>query len=77
LRLEGLNFAHEGRQGAVLKNVQVCVPGGLKVAISGASGVGKSTLIDLLQRFYDPDAGRILLDGTDLRDLDLAALRRR
>lgn len=77
LRLEGLSFAHEGRQGAVLSNVQVCVPGGLKVAISGASGVGKSTLIDLLQRFYDPDAGRILLDGTDLRDLDLAALRRR
>ncbi|CAI3801852.1 Putative multidrug export ATP-binding/permease protein [Pseudomonas sp. MM221] len=77
LRLEALSFAHEGRQGAVLSNVQVCVPGGLKVAISGASGVGKSTLIDLLQRFYDPDAGRILLDGADLRDLDLAALRRR
>lgn len=76
LRLESLSFAHEGRQGAVLNNVQVCVPGGLKVAISGASGVGKSTLIDLLQRFYDPDAGRILLDGTDLRELDLAALRR-
>ena len=77
LRLEALSFAHEGRQGAVLSNVQVCVPGGLKVAIRGASGVGKSTLIDLLQRFYDPDAGRILLDGIDLRDLDLAALRRR
>ncbi|WP_409288695.1 ABC transporter ATP-binding protein [Pseudomonas sp. KCJK8927] len=77
LRLEGVSFAHEGRQGAVLNNVQVYLPGGLKVAISGASGVGKSTLIDLLQRFYDPDTGRILLDGTDLRDLDLAALRRR
>ncbi|MNM15885.1 putative multidrug export ATP-binding/permease protein [compost metagenome] len=77
LRLEALSFAHEGRQGAVLNNVQVSIPGGLKVAISGASGVGKSTLIDLLQRFYDPDAGRILLDGTDLRELDLAALRRR
>ncbi|NQD59030.1 ABC transporter ATP-binding protein, partial [Pseudomonas sp. CM25] len=76
LRLEALCFSHAGRQGAVLNNVQVCVPGGLKVAISGASGVGKSTLIDLLQRFYDPDAGRILLDGTDLRELDLAALRR-
>ena len=50
LRLEALSFAHEGRQGAVLKNVQVSIPGGLKVAISGASGVGKSTLIDLLQR---------------------------
>ncbi|MFK0092125.1 ABC transporter ATP-binding protein [Pseudomonas sp. NPDC090592] len=77
LQLEGVGFAHEGRQGAVLSNVHVRVPGGLKVAISGASGVGKSTLIDLLQRFYDPDDGRILLDGTDLRELDLAALRRR
>ncbi|MFJ4156777.1 ABC transporter ATP-binding protein [Pseudomonas sp. NPDC089752] len=77
LRLEGVHFAHDGRQGAVLEDVHACVPGGLKVAISGASGVGKSTLIDLLQRFYDPDAGRILLDGVDLRELDLAALRQR
>jgi len=77
LRLEGVHFAHDGRQGAVLDGVHACVPGGLKVAISGASGVGKSTLIDLLQRFYDPDAGRILLDGADLRDLNLAALRQR
>lgn len=76
LRLEGVCFAHDGRQGAVLQGVDACLPGGLKVAISGASGVGKSTLIDLLQRFYDPDAGRILLDGSDLRELDLAALRR-
>ncbi|MDZ3992046.1 ABC transporter ATP-binding protein [Pseudomonas sp. Teo4] len=76
LRLEGVCFAHDGRQGAVLQGVDACIPGGLKVAISGASGVGKSTLIDLLQRFYDPDAGRILLDGSDLRELDLAALRR-
>ncbi|MHC6225450.1 ABC transporter ATP-binding protein [Pseudomonas sp. X10] len=77
LRLEGVHFAHEQRRGEVLRDVQVCIPAGLKVAISGASGVGKSTLIDLLQRFYDPDAGRILLDGVDLRDLDLLALRRR
>ncbi|MDF0731766.1 ABC transporter ATP-binding protein [Pseudomonas entomophila] len=77
LRLEGVAFAHQGRQGAVLDAVDLSVAGGLKVAISGASGVGKSTLIDLLQRFYDPDAGRILLDGVDVRELDLAALRRR
>ena len=77
LRLEGVRFAHDGRQGAVLDGVDACLPGGLKVAISGASGVGKSTLIDLLQRFYDPDAGRILLDGADLRELDLAGVRQR
>ena len=77
LRLEGVHFAHDGREGAVLADVDACMPAGLKVAISGASGVGKSTLIDLLQRFYDPDAGRILLDGADLRELDLAAVRQR
>lgn len=77
LRLEGVHFAHEQRAGAVLEGVDVEIPAGLKVAISGASGVGKSTLIDLLQRFYDPDQGRILLDGVDLRELDLLALRRR
>lgn len=77
LRLEGMHFAHEQRAGAVLEGVDAEIPAGLKVAISGASGVGKSTLIDLLQRFYDPDQGRILLDGVDLRELDLLALRRR
>ncbi len=77
LRLEGVHFAHEQRAGAVLRGVDAVIPAGLKVALSGASGVGKSTLIDLLQRFYDPDQGRVLLDGADLRELDLLALRRR
>jgi ATP-binding cassette subfamily B protein len=77
LRLEGVHFAHERRAGAVLRDVNAVIPAGLKVAISGASGVGKSTLIDLLQRFYDPDQGRVLLDGADLRELDLFALRQR
>jgi len=77
LRLDRVCFAHDGRQGRVLDKVDACLPPGAKVAISGASGVGKSTLIDLLQRFYDPDDGRILLDGVDLRELDLQALRRR
>ena len=76
LRLESVHFAHEQRLGRVLGGIDICIPAGVKVAISGASGVGKSTLIDLLQRFYDPEQGRILLDGADLRDLDLLALRR-
>ncbi|HEY6610841.1 MAG TPA: ABC transporter ATP-binding protein [Pseudomonas sp.] len=76
LRFEDVWFRHEGRQETLLRGVQACLPGGLKVALSGPSGVGKSTLIDLLQRFHDPEQGRILLDGVDLRELDLAALRR-
>lgn len=76
LRLEDVHFSHEQRSDAVLRGVDLVIPAGLKVAISGASGVGKSTLIDLLQRFYDPDQGRVLLDGIDLRELDLFALRR-
>lgn len=77
LRLENLHYAWPGRAQPVLQAVQAVIPAGLKVALSGPSGVGKSTLIDLLQRFYDPDQGRILLDGVDLRELDLQALRRR
>ncbi|WP_371228346.1 ABC transporter ATP-binding protein [Pseudomonas sp. QE6] len=77
LRLENLHYTWSGRAQPVLQNVQAVIPAGLKVALSGPSGVGKSTLIDLLQRFYDPDQGRILLDGIDLRELDLHALRRR
>ncbi|MEG1038357.1 MAG: ABC transporter ATP-binding protein [Pseudomonas sp.] len=76
LHLESVHFAHEQRLGMVLAGVDFSIPAGVKVAISGASGVGKSTLIDLLQRFYDPDQGRILLDGVDLRELDLLALRK-
>jgi ATP-binding cassette subfamily B protein len=76
LRLENVHFAHDQRSGVVLNGVSVVIPAGLKVALSGASGVGKSTLIDLLQRFYDPDQGRIVLDGCDLRELDLLTLRR-
>ncbi|MNJ10582.1 putative multidrug export ATP-binding/permease protein [compost metagenome] len=76
LQLQGVSFAHPGRP-ALLCEVQASIPHGCKVALSGASGVGKSTLIDLLQRFYDPQAGRILLGGVDLRELDLFELRRR
>lgn len=77
LCLEDLHFVHDQRAEAVLRGVSATIPAGRKVAVSGASGVGKSTLIDLLQRFYDPDQGRILLDGADLRELDLSELRRR
>jgi ATP-binding cassette subfamily B protein len=60
----------------VLKDVSFAVEPGERVAILGATGAGKSTLFALLCRFYDPTRGRILLDGQDLRDLDLDDLRR-
>ncbi|WP_137819770.1 ABC transporter ATP-binding protein [Pseudomonas sp. 2FG] len=77
LSFENVWFGHDQRAQPVLRGLDAQIPGGLKVAISGASGVGKSTLIDLLQRFYDPDQGCIRLQGIDLRELDLFALRRR
>jgi ATP-binding cassette subfamily B protein len=59
----------------VLHGVSFEVPPGARVGIAGTTGAGKTTLISLLTRFYDPQAGRITLDGTDLRDCRLADLR--
>jgi len=76
LRLEGVGFAYPG--GApLLQDAELAVAGGEKLGLVGLSGAGKTTLVDLLQRHFDPDRGRILLDGIDLRELDLAELRRR
>jgi ATP-binding cassette subfamily B protein len=60
-----------------LRGVSFSVPYGQAVALVGHNGAGKSTLVKLLCRFYDPDRGRILWDGVDLRDMDVAALRDR
>jgi ATP-binding cassette subfamily B protein len=75
--LDGVSFAYESGSTPILHNLCAEFPAGQKVGLVGASGVGKSTLIDLLHRHYDPDEGRILLDGIDLADLDPAELRRR
>ncbi|MBA4502660.1 ABC transporter ATP-binding protein [Marinobacterium marinum] len=75
IRLQGVGFAYADRA-PVLEGVDAWLPAGRKVALSGASGAGKSTLIDLLQRHYDPDRGQILLDGMDIRTLELSDLRR-
>jgi len=76
LSVEGIVFGHRpGRP--VLDGLCLTIPAGSKVGLLGPSGAGKSTLTDLLHRHYDPERGRITLDGVDLRDLDPSLLRRR
>jgi ATP-binding cassette subfamily B protein len=75
IRFEHVRFGYGS--GDVLLDADLAIAPGAKVGLIGLSGAGKTTLIDLLQRHYDPAAGRILLDGADLRTLDLAELRRR
>jgi len=76
LELRGVRFGYDDAA-PLLDGVSAHFPAGAKIGLSGTSGVGKTTLIDLLARFYDPQAGTITLDGVDLRQLDLGDLRRR
>jgi ATP-binding cassette, subfamily B, bacterial len=71
---EGVTFGYEpGRP--VLTDVTLHVPAGSRVGVEGRTGSGKSTLLGLLFRFHDPDEGRVLLDGVDVREVRLADLR--
>jgi ATP-binding cassette, subfamily B, bacterial len=72
---QGVSFAYPGRQETV-REISFAVEQGARIAIVGPTGAGKTTLVWLLARFYDPDQGRILLDGVDLRELRLEDLRR-
>lgn len=74
LRFENVSFAYPGRE-PVLRGLDLRVAAGETVAITGANGAGKSTLAHLLLRFADPQAGRILFDGVDVRELALSNLR--
>ena len=74
IRFEKVNFRYLDDR-AVLQDIDFCVPGGHTVAVVGPSGSGKSTIARLLLRFYDPDQGRICIDGQDIRALNLSSLR--
>ncbi|WP_419161421.1 ABC transporter ATP-binding protein [Candidatus Palauibacter sp.] len=75
IRYEGVTFAYEpGRP--VLEDIDLRIPRGSVVALVGSSGSGKSTLVDLLPRFADPQAGRVTIDGTDIREFSMDSLRR-
>ncbi|MGW2724369.1 ABC transporter ATP-binding protein [Streptomyces sp. NPDC001492] len=72
---DGVSFGYR-TGGEVLPAFDLTIPAGQTVAVVGSTGAGKSTLAKLLARFYDPSAGRVLLDGVDLRDLAVPELRR-
>jgi subfamily B ATP-binding cassette protein MsbA len=73
LRLENISFAYE--EEPVLEDFSLSVPKGKTVALVGQSGSGKSTIANLVARFYDVDKGSITLDGVDIRDITKASLR--
>jgi ABC-type multidrug transport system fused ATPase/permease subunit len=75
VRFENVRFAY-GRGPEVLHGLDLDVPAGTTVALVGHTGAGKSTIAKLLARFYDPVAGRVTIDGTDLRSVPQASLRR-
>ncbi|MGA5216481.1 ABC transporter ATP-binding protein [Streptomyces cinereoruber] len=76
IAFEGVSFAY-GDEEEALTGVDLRIPAGQTVAFVGETGAGKSTLVKLVARFYDPTSGRVTADGTDLRDLDLTAYRHR
>lgn len=75
VRFEGVNFSYQGRVDT-LKDVSFEARPGDRIAIVGPTGAGKTTLMNLLTRFYDPSGGRILLDSFDTRELTLKSLRK-
>ncbi|MEU4833122.1 ABC transporter ATP-binding protein [Streptosporangium sp. NPDC023615] len=75
IEFQGVGFTYPNRTRPTLRDLSFVVEPGELVVCTGPSGVGKSTLAKLLLRFYDPTAGRILLDGNDIRDLTRASLR--
>lgn len=77
IELRNVWFRYDGCDSWVLRGVDLTIPAGQSVAVVGANGAGKSTIVKLLCRFYDPDRGAILWDGVDIRDVPAAELRRR
>jgi len=75
VRLEGVWFRYPGREFPALKGVDLRIRRGEVVAVVGPSGSGKTTLVQLLLRLYDPERGRVVFDGSDLKDLEVRSVR--
>jgi ATP-binding cassette subfamily B protein len=75
VELRGVTFAYE-KAAPVLDDIDLTVEAGRTVALVGATGAGKTTLVNLIPRLYDPTAGSVLVDGADIREIDLPSLRR-
>lgn len=73
IEFRNVSFSYEDKQ--VLRDISFTIPKGQTVALVGPSGGGKSTISDLIPRFYDPDAGAVLVDGVDLRDYQVESVR--
>ncbi|MGQ9819881.1 MAG: ABC transporter ATP-binding protein [Candidatus Kapaibacteriales bacterium] len=73
IEFRNVSFAYSGE--VVLHNVSFKIPRGKKIGLVGASGSGKSTIVDLLVRFYDPTEGEILFDGVNIKDFDIKSYR--
>lgn len=76
IELRNVNFFYPARPSHnVLKGLNLIIPAGKTVALVGSSGCGKSTVVGLLQRYFDPTGGAVLIDGVDLRSMDIKAHR--
>ncbi|TXT11166.1 hypothetical protein VHUM_01917 [Vanrija humicola] len=76
VRLNNIHFRYPSRPSVrVLRNLTVDIPAGKYVALVGPSGCGKSTTVQMLERFYDPQSGSVTLDGTDIREINVASYR--
>ncbi|MFG2137239.1 ABC transporter ATP-binding protein [Streptomyces sp. NPDC048650] len=77
ITFDGVHFHYADHEEQALAGIDLTIPAGQTVAFVGETGAGKSTLVKLVARFYDPSSGAVRVDGSDLRDLDLTDYRRR
>jgi len=76
IEFRALTFSYVADESVILQNMSIFIPKGKKIGIVGPSGAGKSTITEILLRFYDPEKGQLLIDGIDLKELDLSSWRK-